>query len=132
MRLELQSEKGDTQVIYDGHTLTLYDAADEHPLPLHAARSDEGGEAAAAGVRQAPPTKSRASREDRRSDRPARKHANVSGATPTDVAGQPAYTARVSPKEGGSLFGGAELSLDADNGVPLRAAHLLLDAAPRP
>ena len=50
------------------------------------------------------------------------KHANVSGATPTDVAGQAAYTARVSPKEGGSLIGGAELSWDAVHGVPLRAA----------
>jgi hypothetical protein len=50
------------------------------------------------------------------------KHANVSGATPTDVAGQPAYTVRVSPNEGGSLFGGVELSWDANNGIPLRAA----------
>ena len=48
---------------------------------------------------------------------------------PTDVAGQPAYTVRVSPKEGGSLIGGAELSFDADNGVPLRAADLLLDSS---
>jgi outer membrane lipoprotein-sorting protein len=50
------------------------------------------------------------------------KHANVSGATPSDVAGQPAYTVRVSPKESGSLIGGAELSWDAVHGVPLRAA----------
>jgi hypothetical protein len=49
-------------------------------------------------------------------------HWDVSGATPTDVAGQPAYTLRVSPKEGGSLLAGAELSWDANNGVPLRAA----------
>jgi outer membrane lipoprotein-sorting protein len=48
--------------------------------------------------------------------------AALSGATPTDVAGQPAYTVRVSPKEGGSLIGGAELSWDAVHGVPLRAA----------
>src|SRR6202030_467820 len=27
LRLELQAEKGDTQVIYDGHTLELYDAS---------------------------------------------------------------------------------------------------------
>ena len=46
----------------------------------------------------------------------------MSGATPTDVAGQAAYTTRVSPKEAGSLIGGAELSWDAVNGVPLRAA----------
>jgi hypothetical protein len=51
-----------------------------------------------------------------------RKHANVSEATPTDVAGQPAYTVRVSPREGGSLIGGAELSFDAAHGTPLRAA----------
>jgi hypothetical protein len=51
-----------------------------------------------------------------------REHANVSGATPTDVAGQAAYTVRVSPKETGSLLGGAELSWDAVHGVPLRAA----------
>jgi hypothetical protein len=49
-------------------------------------------------------------------------HARVSGATPTDVAGRPAYTVRVSPKEAGSLFGGVELSWDAEHGVPLRAA----------
>ncbi|HYM67217.1 MAG TPA: hypothetical protein VEW68_08000, partial [Patescibacteria group bacterium] len=51
-----------------------------------------------------------------------RKHANVSDASPTDVAGQPAYTVRVSPKEGGSLIGGAELSFDSVHGLPLRAA----------
>ena len=43
-------------------------------------------------------------------------------AMPTAVAGQPAYTARVSPKEAGSLIGGAELSFDANNGIPLRTA----------
>ena len=49
-------------------------------------------------------------------------HANVSGATPTDVAGHAAYTVHVSPKETGSLLGGAELSFDAATGAPLRAA----------
>jgi hypothetical protein len=50
------------------------------------------------------------------------KHTNLSGATPTDIAGQAAYTVRVSPNESGSLVGGAELSWDAVHGVPLRAA----------
>src|SRR5207248_10569130 len=49
-------------------------------------------------------------------------HALVSGATPANVSGQPAYTVRVSPKEDGSLIGCAELSFDAAHGVPLRAA----------
>ena len=52
----------------------------------------------------------------------ASKHADISGATPTDVAGQAAYTVRVSPKEDGGLIGGAELSWDAAHGSPLRAA----------
>jgi hypothetical protein len=52
----------------------------------------------------------------------AEQHWDLSGATPTDVAGQPAYTLRLSPKEGGSLLAGLELSWDANNGVPLRAA----------
>ena len=52
----------------------------------------------------------------------ASKHADISGATPTDVAGQAAYTVRVSPRENGGLIGGAELSWDAKHGIPLRAA----------
>ena len=66
--------------------------------------------------------KSRASRRSKKGSPTCAATPTVSGATPTDVAGQPAYTVRISPKEGGSLFGGAELSFDAVNGVPLRAA----------
>jgi hypothetical protein len=46
----------------------------------------------------------------------------VSGAQPTDVAGQPAYTVRIEPKQNGGLIGGAELAWDAIHGAPLRAA----------
>ena len=46
----------------------------------------------------------------------------MSGAQPTDIAGQPAYTVRVEPKRNGGLLGGAELAWDAVHGTPLRAA----------
>jgi hypothetical protein len=49
-------------------------------------------------------------------------HANVSGAAPTDVAGQPSYTVSVSPKHSGGLLGEAQLAWDAVRGVPLRFA----------
>jgi hypothetical protein len=49
-------------------------------------------------------------------------HADLSGATPTDVAGQAAYTVRIAPSRNGGLVGGAELSWDAVHGVPLRLA----------
>jgi len=49
-------------------------------------------------------------------------HAELSGAIPSDVAGQPTYTLRVAPKHDGGLLGGAEVAWDAGNGIPLRAA----------
>ena len=52
----------------------------------------------------------------------AEEHAELSGATPSDVAGQPTYTLRVAPKHDGGLLGGAEVAWDANNGTPLRAA----------
>jgi outer membrane lipoprotein-sorting protein len=119
VRVELQSEKGDTQVLYDGHTLQVYDAATNtlyrYTPPAHEGSS--GNDEGSGKQREVP---SVAKIEEAISH--AEKHADVSGATPTDVGGQPAYTVRVSPKEGGSLLGGAELSFDADNGAPLRAA----------
>ena len=46
------------------------------------------------------------------------------GAIPSDVAGQAAYTVRVSPKHDGGLLGAGELAWDAVKGVPLRFAVL--------
>jgi outer membrane lipoprotein-sorting protein len=120
VRLELQTEKGDTQIIYDGHTLSMYDAANNtlyRYTPEAAGGSSSGADEGGAGAHEAP---SVAKIEEAIAK--LRKHVNVSEATPTDVAGQPAYTVRVSPREGGSLIGGAELSFDAVHGTPLRAA----------
>jgi outer membrane lipoprotein-sorting protein len=118
-RLELQSEKGDTQIVYDGHTAELYDASTNtlyrYKLPAGSGSADSGH--APEGSHEAP---SVAKIEEAITH--LRKHADVSAATPANVAGQPAYTVRISPKEGGSLLGGVELSWDAVHGVPLRAA----------
>jgi outer membrane lipoprotein-sorting protein len=115
VRLELQSEQGDTEIYYDGHTVSMYDASTN---TLYRYTPPAGGEPETpAEHREVPST---AKIEEAISH--LSEHANVSGATPTDIAGRAAYTARVSPKEGGSLLGGAELSWDAVNGVPLRAA----------
>jgi outer membrane lipoprotein-sorting protein len=123
VRLELQSQQGDTQLVYDGHTVTLYDAATNtvyRYTPSGHEGTAAGEEGAGEGASHQHEVPSVAKIEEAIAQ--LGKHADVSGATPTDVAGQPAYTVRVSPKEGGSLLGGAELSWDADNGVPLRAA----------
>jgi outer membrane lipoprotein-sorting protein len=115
VRLELQAEKGDTQVLYDGHTVSIYDAS-SNTLYRYTLPAPEQQPAT-------PPDQYEVPSVGKIEEAIAHlTHINVSGATPSDVAGQAAYTVRVTPKESGSLIGGGELSWDATNGVPLRAA----------
>jgi outer membrane lipoprotein-sorting protein len=122
VRLELQAEKGDTQILYDGHTITLYDGSTNklyrYKIPAHEGSAADHGSGGEDAGHHEPPTVANVEKALAN----LRHHANVSGATATDVAGQAAYTVRVSPNESGSLLGGAELSFDAAHGVPLRAA----------
>ena len=118
VRLELQAEKGDTQVIYDGHTVTVYDAASNTLYRYTPPAGHEDTTSTTAADHHEAPSVAKIEEAIAKLG----KHTNVSGATPTDIAGQAAYTARISPKESGSLIGGAELSWDAVHGVPLRAA----------
>jgi outer membrane lipoprotein-sorting protein len=120
VRLELQAEKGDTQLYYDGHTVSLYDAA-SNTVYRYAVPSGEAG-ASKDGTTGADHHEAPSVAKIEEGISKLKQHANVSGATPSDVAGQPTYTVRVTPNEGGSLIGGAELAWDANNGTPLRAA----------
>jgi len=111
LRLELQSEAGDAQIVAGDDRLTIYDSASEtaYVLPIEqrpAERDDEP--ASLADVR-------------RGLDRLATAW-SLSGAQPTSTAGRPTYTVRIAPKDDGGLLGAAELAWDAVNGVPLRAA----------
>ncbi|HEX5309606.1 MAG TPA: hypothetical protein VFW38_11065 [Solirubrobacteraceae bacterium] len=130
-RLELQSEKGDTQVLWDGKTAEMYDASTNTlyrytPSSTEAAvaDADASGTSADAGTggstasKPEPPSASEIEEHITK----ASQHADISGAASTDVAGQAAYTVRVSPRENGGLVAGAEVSWDAVHGNPLRAA----------
>jgi outer membrane lipoprotein-sorting protein len=131
-RLELQSEKGDTQILWDGKTASLYDASTNtlyHYVPTAettGASTQTGSDGSSASGPSSTTGTSHPGAptvgEIEEGLVHATKHANISSATPTDVAGQAAYTVRVSPRESGSLIAGAELSWDAVHGVPLRAA----------
>jgi outer membrane lipoprotein-sorting protein len=118
VRLELQAEKGDTEIYYDGHTVSLFDASTNTVYRYVVPSEGTAPAPETPGEKHEVP--SLAKIEEAISH--LKQHANVSDATPSDVAGQPTYTVRVSPNEGGSLIGGAELSWGASNGVPLRAA----------
>jgi len=117
-RLELQAEHGDTQVIYDGHTVTIYDAASNTLYRYTPPPQKEGAETKTPSKAHEVPSVAKIEEAISHLSR----HAKLSGATPEDIAGQPAYTVRVSPDESGSLLGAVELSFDANNGAPLRAA----------
>lgn len=121
--LELQSEKGDTQILWDGKTAELYDASTNTlyrytPPQQSSQGSDAGSSGSSSTSDHQPPSIAKIDEGIEH----AEKHVHVSAAQPTDVAGQPAYTVRVSPREDGSLLGGAELAWDAVHGVPLRFA----------
>src|SRR5919109_572505 len=111
MRLELQSEAGDAQIVADGKRLTVYDSSTKTAYTM--ATPEDAKERAhkkpsLADVR-------------RGLDRLATTW-TLSGAEPTSTAGRPTYTVRIAPKDDGGLLGAAELAWDAATGVPLRAA----------
>jgi hypothetical protein len=119
VRLELQSNKGDLQLVYDGRTISYLDSSKgtvyRFALPDHQGTASAGaGAPAPRGV----PTVDQI----QKFLTGLMTHATVSGAVPDDVAGRPAYHVKVSPSHDGGLLGGAELWWDAVHGVPLRLA----------
>jgi outer membrane lipoprotein-sorting protein len=118
VRLELQASTGDTEIGYDGRSLTVYDVASNtaYVLVVH-----QGGSwqpyRPNAGARQIPTV----------SDIKAMlqhllQHVAVTGPVPTNIGGQPAYTVRISPKHSAGLLGSVELGWDASHGIPLKVA----------
>jgi outer membrane lipoprotein-sorting protein len=127
IRLELQSSAGDMQIQSDGKTVTAYDASSNtlYRLDLGSKTGSSTGTGSA--------TESSSTNEKANGGIPSLaeidkalahlgQNATVSGATPTNVAGQPSYSVRLSPKHDGGLLGGAQLVWDAARGVPLRIA----------
>ena len=116
LRLEIQGDNGDANLVVRNGSFWAYDPASNTvyrgTLPSGAsARHDSAGHAA-------PPTLAQI----RRQLAGLAQHLRLSGAIPTDIAGRPTYTVRVSPRQSGGLLGAAELAWDAARGVPLRLA----------
>jgi outer membrane lipoprotein-sorting protein len=114
MRLELQSDDGDAQVVVDHNSFWVSDPTQnvvyEGTLP---ARHDAGATSETThGIPSVGRIQSLLTRLMRRFD--------VSGAQPTDVAGRAAYRVSISPKHDGGLLGSAQIAWDAANGVPLQ------------
>jgi hypothetical protein len=113
-RLELQSDAGDVQVTWNDARATVYDASSNtaytFDLPAQSSSSTPDS--------HQPPSLA----EITTFLNGLAQHWNVSGAEPTNVAGEEAYNVKISPSHDGGLLGTAQLAWDALNGVPLRVA----------
>jgi len=116
LRIELQSDNGDAQVVVNHRSFWISDPAQnvvyEGTLPASRAHAKR------AAAEHAIPTIAQIQSDINR----LAKRVNLSTAVPGDIAGQPAYTVRVSPRHDGGLLGSLQLGWDAVRGVPLRFA----------
>jgi outer membrane lipoprotein-sorting protein len=115
LRLELQSDNGDAQVLVNNGKFSVYDPSSKtlYQGTLPAFNDNK---------RAAKPDKLPSVAAIQRDINQLARHLTVSGAIPSDVAGHAAYTIRVSPKHDGGLLGAAELAWDSAHGIPLRVA----------
>jgi outer membrane lipoprotein-sorting protein len=110
-RIELQSDAGDVQIVWDDQTISVYDASSN---TVYRADLPSGTTTAAPGAGTPPAL---AAIDNFLTELGA--HWDVSGAQPTNVGGQPAYSVSIAPKHDGGLLGSVELAWDAATGVPL-------------
>jgi hypothetical protein len=117
LRLELQSDNGDAQIVVKHGSFWISDPSAHTvyqgtlPADMTAANAKPKSEPAVPTIAAIQSDLNRLMR-----------RVNVSGAIPSDVAGKAAYTVHVSPKHDGGLLGSAQLAWDAVRGVPLRVA----------
>jgi outer membrane lipoprotein-sorting protein len=118
LRLELQSEGGggDSQVLIDEGRFEIYDGSSG--TVYRGALPGRSGSDGWSGSSHQPPSLEQVEQAISRLGA----HSTLSGATPSDVAGQPTYTVQIEPKSNGGLLGGAAVAWDAVHGTPLRAA----------
>jgi outer membrane lipoprotein-sorting protein len=116
LRLEIQGDNGDAQIVLNGRSLWAYDPAFNtvYRATLPASLFGTSKHRASHGAQPLPSLAQIQSGLNRLA-----RHLDLSGAMPTDVAGQAAYSLRVSPRRDNGLLGAAELAWDAIRGVPL-------------
>jgi outer membrane lipoprotein-sorting protein len=116
LRLELQSDNGDAQIVgsdkgffvYDGTSNTVYQG--KAPAGKADRKRERNHKVPSVARIQSGLNKARNHKLD------------ISGPVPGNIAGQPAYTVRVAPGRPGGLLGAVELAWDAAHGLPLRVA----------
>ena len=118
LRLELQGDNGDAQVIVNNGSFSIYDPMTntvyKGTLPQQSANSASKKSSQSEAI----PTVAQLQSDINQ----LAQHWNLVGPTPRNVAGQPAYKIQISPKHDGGLLGQVQLAWDAARGVPLGIA----------
>jgi outer membrane lipoprotein-sorting protein len=137
LRLELQSSNGDAEVVASKDSLWIYDPSSDTVYEGSVAGSSgaagESGWGSSGWYSYPPADSANPAAPMVAAEIPTltsiqralnRLAAHLDGLTavPTDVAGQPAYSVSVSPKDNGSLLDSVQYAWDANRGVPLRFA----------
>ncbi|MFZ0381417.1 MAG: hypothetical protein WCD11_14915 [Solirubrobacteraceae bacterium] len=115
LRLELQGDNGDAQVVVNNGTFSIYDPMSntvyKGTLPQHSGSSS-------ASKSEPIPTVAAIQNDINQ----FAQDWNLVGPTPRNVAGQPAYKIKITPKHDGGLLGSVQLAWDASRGIPLGIA----------
>jgi outer membrane lipoprotein-sorting protein len=110
-RIELQSDAGDTQILWNDKAVTVYDSSSNTVYKLPFGIPAPGTDRSGASLAEVDSLLSHLADDW-----------TLSGAVPGTVAGQPAYSVTVSPAHSAGLLGSLELAWDANQGVPLKVA----------
>lgn len=118
LRLELQGDNGDAQVVVAGGKFWAYDPT-SNTVYKGSLPADSSGKAGKTGSsNDKVPSVAQI-----QSDLNRLMHqVDLVGPLPRNVAGQPAYKVEVTPKHSGGLLGQVQLAWDAAHGVPLGIA----------
>jgi outer membrane lipoprotein-sorting protein len=118
LRLELQGNNGDAQLVVNGQSFWVYDPSSNTIYQGQLPASAAGTTKATKATKKPDAIPSLANIQSEITS--LGKSLNLSGAIPGDVAGQPTYTVTVTPPHSGGLLGAAAIAFDAIHGVPLQ------------
>src|SRR5919204_6996686 len=104
-RLELQSDAGDVQIVWNDTRVAVYDASSNTVYRAKLSPRSTKPSADRSSVPSVAKIKGLLAELEQ--------HVALSGARPSDVAGHATYTVRVSPRHDGGLLGAAELAWGA-------------------
>ncbi|HUA04920.1 MAG TPA: hypothetical protein VMB27_13535 [Solirubrobacteraceae bacterium] len=121
LRLELQGDNGDAQVVVKNGAFSIYDPMSNTvyngTLPSEGAGAGTSGKSGKTGTDTIPSVA-----EIQTDLKQLMQNVDVAGPMPRNVAGQPAYKVKLTPKHSGGLLGDVQLAWDASHGIPLGVA----------